>query len=127
MMNPQILIDGVEHGVRGMITLFDNRRMAAITGLQGAQYGNEFHTNDSVPVDYVQLASAVPGVKAVFDGCDVDSLLAALDEAGAYDGLLLVHVPVYAGDNPLGGMNAYGSWNVGNWGDVQARYLKQNI
>ncbi len=39
MMNPQILIDGVEHGVRGMIVIFDNRRMAAITGLQMAQYG----------------------------------------------------------------------------------------
>ena len=33
MMNPQILIDGVEHGVRGMIVIFDNRRMAAISGL----------------------------------------------------------------------------------------------
>src|SRR5262249_9019050 len=31
MMNPQILIDGVEHGVKGMIVIFDNRRMAAIT------------------------------------------------------------------------------------------------
>ena len=39
MMNPQILVDGVEHGVRGMIVIFDNRRMAAITGLQIAQYG----------------------------------------------------------------------------------------
>ena len=38
MMNPQILIDGVEHGVHGMIVIFDNRRMAAITGLQVAQY-----------------------------------------------------------------------------------------
>ena len=64
MMNPQILIDAVEHGVRGMIVLFDNRRMAAITGLQQAQYGTEFRTNDAVPVDYVQLACAVKGVKA---------------------------------------------------------------
>ena len=39
MMNPQILIDGVEHGVRGTIVIFDNRRMAAISGLQLAQYG----------------------------------------------------------------------------------------
>jgi 3D-(3,5/4)-trihydroxycyclohexane-1,2-dione acylhydrolase (decyclizing) len=128
MMNPQILIDGVEHGVKGMIVLFDNRRMAAITGLQEAQYGNEFRTNDGVPVDYVQLASAVQGVKAVFGGYDADSFRAALDEAGSYDGLSLVHVPVYAGDDPLGGMGAYGSWNVGNWvEDVQARYLKQKI
>ena len=42
MMNPQILIDAVEHGVRGMIVIFDNRRMAAITGLQIAQYGRRF-------------------------------------------------------------------------------------
>ena len=38
MMNPQILIDGAEHRVHGMIIVFDNRRMAAITGLQIAQY-----------------------------------------------------------------------------------------
>lgn len=128
MMNPQILIDGVEHGARGMIVLFDNRRMAAITGLQEAQYNHEFRTNDHVPVDYVRLASAVKGVKAVFAGHDADGLKKALAEARAHDGLSLVHVPVYAGEDPLGGMGAYGSWNVGNWvGDVQARYLKQNI
>jgi len=128
MMNPQILIDGVEHGVRGMIVLFDNRRMAAITGLQHAQYGEEFRTNDQVAVDYVQLASSVAGVKAVFAGYDRDGLRKALDEAGKYDGLSLVHVPVYAGTDEMGGMGAYGSWNVGNWvDDVQARYLKQKI
>jgi len=128
MMNPQILIDGIEHGVKGMIVLFDNRRMAAITGLQQAQYRNEFRTNDGVAVDYVQLASAVAGVKAVFGGHDADTLKAALAEASSHDGLSLVHVPVYAGEDPIGGMGAYGSWNVGNWvEDVQARYLKQNI
>ncbi len=128
MMNPQILIDGVEHGAKGMIVLFDNRRMAAITGLQQAQYGAEHKTNDSVPVDYVQLASSVSGVKAVFGGYDGGSLEAALKEARAHDGLSLVHIPVYAGDNELGGMGAYGSWNVGNWvEDVQARYIEQKI
>ena len=59
MMNPQILIDGVQHGARGMIVIFDNRRMAAISGLQKAQYGAEFRTNDAVAVDYVRLAAAV--------------------------------------------------------------------
>lgn len=128
MMNPQILIDGVEHGVKGMIVLFDNRRMAAITGLQHAQYGEEFCTNDQVAVDYVQLASAVSGVKAVFAGFDRDGLRNALREASGFDGLSLVHVPVYAGTDAEGGMGAYGSWNVGNWvDDVQARYLKQKI
>ena len=64
MMNPQILIDGVEHGVRGTIVIFDNRRMAAITGLQVAQYGAGFRTNDGVAVDYVRLAGAVAGINA---------------------------------------------------------------
>ncbi|MGB0084636.1 MAG: thiamine pyrophosphate-dependent enzyme [Rhodomicrobiaceae bacterium] len=128
MMNPQVLIDAVEHGARGMILLFDNRRMAAITGLQKAQYKAEFRTNDSVAVDYVQLASAVSGVKALWGGITADELRAALKEARAHDGLSLVHVPVYAGDDPLGGMGAYGAWNVGNWvEDVQARYLEQKI
>jgi 3D-(3,5/4)-trihydroxycyclohexane-1,2-dione acylhydrolase (decyclizing) len=128
MMNPQILIDGVEHGARGMIVLFDNRRMAAITGLQIAQYQAAFRTGDSVAVDYVQLASAVRGVKAVWGGTTADELREALDAARAHDGLSLVHVPVYSGDDPLGGMGAYGAWNVGNWvEDVQARYLRQSI
>ena len=39
-----------------MIVLFDNRRMAAITALQQAQYGTDYRTNDGVAVDYVQLA-----------------------------------------------------------------------
>lgn len=128
MMNPQILIDGVEHGARGMIVLFDNRRMAAISGLQIAQYQAEFRTNDSVPVDYVAMAGSVTGVKAVWGGTTADELRKALDAARAHDGLSLVHVPVYAGDDPLGGMGAYGSWNVGNWvEDVQARYIQQSI
>ena len=128
MMNPQILIDGIEHGIKGMIVLFDNRRMAAITGLQQAQYGNEFRTNDGVQVDYVRLATAVKGMKAVFGGYSAAQLRAGLEEAGAHDGLSLVHVPVYAGDDPLGDMGAYGSWNVGNWvADVQHRYIRQHI
>jgi len=111
-----------------MIVLFDNRRMAAITGLQYAQYGEEFRTNDGVSVDYVEMASSVQGVKAVFAGFDQDGLRKALVEASGFDGLSLVHVPVYAGTDDIGGMGAYGSWNVGNWvDDVQARYLEQKI
>ena len=128
MMNPQVLIDGVEHGARGMIVIFDNRRMAAITGLQQAQYMNEFRTNDGVAVDYVALASAVTGIKAIYGGTTRDDLNNALGEAKSHDGLSVVHVPVYCGDDPLGGMGAYGSWNVGNWvADVQAEYIKQSI
>lgn len=128
MMNPQILIDAVEHGIHGMVALFDNRRMAAITGLQLAQYGIEFRTNDSVPVDYVAMAGAVSGVKALWGGTDRASLEAALHEAHAHPGLSLIHIPVYSGEDPIAQMGAYGSWNVGNWvDDVQNRYLEQNI
>jgi 3D-(3,5/4)-trihydroxycyclohexane-1,2-dione acylhydrolase (decyclizing) len=128
MMNPQALISAVEHGARGMVVIFDNRRMAAISGLQQAQYGADFRTNDGVGVDYVQLASSVHGVKAVWGGDSLDTLAAALREAHAHDGLSVVHVPVYAGTAPEGGLGAYGSWNVGNWcDDVQCRYHDSNI
>jgi 3D-(3,5/4)-trihydroxycyclohexane-1,2-dione acylhydrolase (decyclizing) len=123
MMNPQALIDAVEHGTKGMIVIFDNRRMAAISGLQEAQYGKQFRTSDSVAVDYVQFCSSVNGVRALWGGTTRDQLSAALREAHAHPGLSVVHVPVYSGEDPLSGMGAYGSWNVGNWvGEVQARY-----
>jgi 3D-(3,5/4)-trihydroxycyclohexane-1,2-dione acylhydrolase (decyclizing) len=128
MMNPQILIDAVQHGVRGMIVIFDNRRMAAISGLQHAQYGAEFRTNDAVAVDYVKLASAVEGVDAIHAGYSAESLRAALQKAHAHKGLSVVHVPVYCGENPLGGLGAWGSWNVGNWcGEVQTKWIQQDL
>jgi 3D-(3,5/4)-trihydroxycyclohexane-1,2-dione acylhydrolase (decyclizing) len=128
MMNPQILIDAVEHKVRGMIVIFDNRRMAAITGLQLAQYNAEFRTNDKVAVDYVKLASAVSGVLAVSGGDNADTLRAALKAAKAHDGLAVVHVPVYSGPDELGSLGAWGEWNVGNWVvDVQAAWIKQDL
>ncbi|UCH49360.1 MAG: thiamine pyrophosphate-binding protein [Betaproteobacteria bacterium] len=123
MMNPQVLIDGIEHGVHATIVLFDNRRMAAISQLQLAQYGRDYRTNDAVPVDYVQMANAVTGVKALWGGDDAAALRKALEEAHTHPGLSLVHVPVYHGSDPLGGMGAYGSWNVGNWCTaVQQKY-----
>jgi 3D-(3,5/4)-trihydroxycyclohexane-1,2-dione acylhydrolase (decyclizing) len=128
MMNPQILIDAIEHGVRGMIVIFDNRRMAAITGLQLAQYNQEFRTNDQVAVDYVHLASAVSGVLATKGGDSVDELRAALKKSYAHNGLSVVHVPVYCGPDELGGLGAWGEWNVGNWcEDVQAAWIKQDL
>jgi 3D-(3,5/4)-trihydroxycyclohexane-1,2-dione acylhydrolase (decyclizing) len=128
MMSPQILIDAVEHGVRGMVVIFDNRRMAAITSLQIAQYGKEFRTNDAVAVDYVRLASAVTGVKAIHGGWTVDELKAALEEAHAHQGLSVLHVPVYAGEDPLGELGAWGEWNVGNWCEnVQDQWLQQDL
>ena len=128
MMNPQVLIDGIEHGVHATIVLFDNRRMAAISQLQVAQYGRDYRTSDAVPVDYVQMANAVTGVKALRGGDDAAALRNALKQAHAHPGLSLVHVPVYYGPDPLGGMGAYGSWNVGNWcAEMQEKYAATQI
>jgi len=115
MMSPQILIDGICHGAKGCILLLDNRRMAAISALQEAQYGEAHATSDHVEVDYVRLASAVKGIRALEGGRSLEDLRAALDRARSYDGLSLIHVPVYYGPDPLGGLGAFGRWNVGNW------------
>jgi 3D-(3,5/4)-trihydroxycyclohexane-1,2-dione acylhydrolase (decyclizing) len=114
-MNPQILIDGAEHGARGCILLFDNNRMAAISGLQMAQYGNEFATWHKKPIDYLGWAKFVPGVMAMSGGHSPEELRRALDKAFDYKGLSLIHIPVYYGTDPLGSMGVYGRWNVGNW------------
>jgi 3D-(3,5/4)-trihydroxycyclohexane-1,2-dione acylhydrolase (decyclizing) len=120
-MNPQILIDGVTHGARGCILLFDNRRMGAISGLQEAQYGAAYTTADEIAVDYLAWARAVNGVAAFDGGRSAESLRAALEQARGYEGLSLIHLPVYYGPDPLGGMGAHGRWNVGTWvEDTQA-------
>ena len=121
MMNPQILIDGVEHGVHGTILLLDNRRMSAISELQVAQYGEEFRTSDSVAVDYVQMAASVSGVRALSGGNDGESLRAALTAAWEHPGLSLVHVPTYYGQDATAGMGGYGRWNVGSWCEAVER------
>jgi 3D-(3,5/4)-trihydroxycyclohexane-1,2-dione acylhydrolase (decyclizing) len=128
MMNPQVLLDGVEHGVRATIVLLDNRRMAAISSLQFEQYGTDFATSDTVEVDYVALAGAIGRVRALSGGDTKETLSAALAEALAYDGLSFVHVPVYFGRDPRAGLGAYGKWNVGNWvEDVQNAYRGQDL
>ncbi len=121
MMNPQILIDAVQYHLHGMIVIFDNRKMAAISSLQRAQYGEVFATDDGVEVDYVAMASAVKGVHAVFGGYDRQSLESALEEAYAQPGLSVVHVHVYSGDDERGGLGAFGDWNVGNWCETVQR------
>ncbi|MCX6029018.1 MAG: thiamine pyrophosphate-binding protein [Chloroflexi bacterium] len=125
-MNPQILIDGVEHGARGCILLLDNRSMAAISGLQAAQYGVAFATSDAVAVDYLAWARAVRGVQALDGGRSPAALNEALNRARSHAGLTLIHVPVYCGPDELGGMGVFGRWNVGNRCEaVQA--LRHNI
>ena len=114
-MNPQILIDGAEHKAHGCILLLDNGRMGAITGLQEDQYGVGFATWNTMHVDYLAWARSVPGVLALDGGNTPASLQAALEQARQHDGLSLIHVPVYFGPDPMGGMGVYGRWNVGNW------------
>jgi 3D-(3,5/4)-trihydroxycyclohexane-1,2-dione acylhydrolase (decyclizing) len=119
-MNPQILIDGSQHQARGCILLLDNGRMGAITGLQEAQYDAGFATWNTLQVDYVHWAGAISGLLALEGGRTPETLQAALEQAGKYTGLALIHVPVYYGPDSLGGMGVYGRWNVGNWcEDVQ--------
>jgi 3D-(3,5/4)-trihydroxycyclohexane-1,2-dione acylhydrolase (decyclizing) len=121
-MNPQVLIDGAEHGAHGCILLLDNGRMGAITGLQEAQYGSGFATWNTLQVDYLSWARAVPGLQALDGGRMPQSLRAALEKAGEHSGLTLIHLPVYYGLDPLGGMGVYGRWNVGRWcQEVQAQ------
>ena len=76
IMNPQILVDAVVHGVSGMIVVFDNRRMGAISSLQTAQYGTDFGTNDHVAIDFVAIANAVSGVRGFFGGYTRAELIA---------------------------------------------------
>jgi len=125
-MNPQVLIDGVAHGARGCIVVLDNRRMGAISSLQVAQYGVEHATADHVVVDYVAWASSVSGVVALDGGRSVESLLLALDKAYEHEGLSFVHVPVYWGPHPMGGLEAFGRWNVGAWAESTQR-LRHDI
>jgi 3D-(3,5/4)-trihydroxycyclohexane-1,2-dione acylhydrolase (decyclizing) len=119
-MNPQILIDGAQHGAHGCILLLDNGRMGAITGLQNDQYGQGFATWNTLKVDYPAWVNAVPGLLALDGGRTPEALQIALDQAWSHPGLSLIHVPVYFGPDPLGSMGVYGRWNVGNWcEDVQ--------
>lgn len=125
-MNPQILIDGVEHGARGCILVLDNGRMGAISGLQEAQYGADFATSNSVKVDYLAWGRSIPGLLALDGGDTTQSLSAALEQAGGHPGLSLIHLPVYYGSDPLGGLGVYGRWNVGNWCD-EVQSLRHDI
>ena len=121
VMSPQILIDAVHTGTRGAVVILDNRRMAAISSLQVDQYGRDFATSDGVAVDYVQWADSVEGVLGIFGGTSTEELRVALETADTHDGLSVIHVPVYFGDSPFGGLGSYGRWNVGSWvEDVQA-------
>ena len=120
-MNPQILIDGVQHGARGCILLFDNRRMAAISGLQMAQYGPRLRHQRLGRGGLRRVGQGCPGRGGPARRLQPGNAARALDEAFQHPGLSLIHVPVYYGENELGGMGVFGRWNVGNWWeDTQA-------
>ena len=69
-----------------------------------------------------------PASRALSGGDDADALRAALKAAQAHGGLSVVHVPVYSGPDELGGLGAWGQWNVGNWcEDVQDAWIKQDL
>jgi 3D-(3,5/4)-trihydroxycyclohexane-1,2-dione acylhydrolase (decyclizing) len=120
-MNPQILVDGIQHGARGCILILDNGRMGAISGLQEAQYGVGFATWNTLKVDYLAWAGSIPGLLHMDGGRTPESLQAVLEKAGQHVGLSLIHLPVYYGPHELGGMGVFGRWNVGNWvEDTQA-------
>ena len=61
------------------------------------------------------MAEAVKGVKGFYGGATAEELEKALSQAYEYDGLSLVHVPVYYGRDELSGLGSFGDWNVGNW------------
>ena len=115
LMCPQILLDAASYRLRGMIVLFDNRKMAAISSLQREQYGAEFRTDDRVEVDYPAMARAFGGVCGFEGGRSGSELEASLEAAYSHEGLSLVHVPVYSGEDKHAGLGAYGDWNVGPW------------
>jgi 3D-(3,5/4)-trihydroxycyclohexane-1,2-dione acylhydrolase (decyclizing) len=64
----------------------------------------------------------------VHGGFSAADLRRALEHAHAHDGLSVVHVPVYSGPDPLGGLGAWGEWNVGNWCEtVQRAWIEQDL
>jgi len=126
IMNPQVLIDGAEYGAQGCILLLDNNRMAAISGLQKAQYGHAFATYHKTPIDFLAWASSVPNVLSLDCDPTIKGLQEALDKARAHKGLSLIHVPVYYGDNELGEMGVFGRWNVGTWSE-ETQALRHKI
>jgi 3D-(3,5/4)-trihydroxycyclohexane-1,2-dione acylhydrolase (decyclizing) len=127
MMNPQVLIDAVHTHAKGCIVLLDNRRMGAISALQSAQYENEFATADFVNIDYVSLAKSISGINAIFGGFTCEEFRKALKGAEDFDGLTLIHVPVYYGSDICGGLGSYGRWNVGPWVDSVEKLIEEGI
>ena len=95
--------------------VLDNRRMGAISSLQEAQYDAQFATWDDAVVRFAELGRVIEGLVGIDGSGGVDGLRKALAEAATYNGVTVVHVPVYFGSDPMGGLGSHGSWNVGPW------------
>jgi len=71
------------------------------------------HLN-TLQVDYLRWASAIPGCWSG-GGSNPEALQIALEEAGSHAGLTLIHLPVYYGPDPLGGMGGFTALERSNW------------
>jgi len=74
-----------------------------------------FATWNTIQSGLRALGQCHPGLAGAGGRGTPETLHAALEQAGKHTGLALIHVPVYYGPDPLGGMGVYGRWNVGNW------------
>ena len=63
---------------------------------------------------HAAMAKSVQGVNALDGGRSPGELVRALDKAKTFPGLSLISLPVYMGENELGGLGVFGRWNVGN-------------
>ena len=65
---------------------------------------------------------------ALSGGDTPETLAPALATAHAHDGLSLVHVPVYGGDDPVGGLGVYGRGTSATGSTTsKTRYLRTTI
>ena len=68
------------------------------------------------------------GVKGISGGHSPAELRSALQEAYAYPGLSLIHLPVFSGNHELNSLRVRESWNVGNWRhEVQAEHHRLGL
>lgn len=118
MMYPQILLDGVEHGARGVIVVVDNASQGAIASLQLEQYGSIFATTRRTKVDFTEFSAVVPGLRTAGPVFTSSDLQKAVKEGCSEDALMVIHVPVTTwakGDASKGSVGSFGRWNVGPW------------
>ena len=119
-----VLEDQRIESLMGKLWLANNKRFRQTKRKLGKQRKKKI-TNS--PVDMLLMVRFYR-TDLVKDTKYFEELKKSLANAYQHEGLSLIHIPVYFGQDEMGGMGAYGSWNVGNWvDDVQASYLKVKI